>query len=530
MADSPRLSAFFSPSVDPTAILFRMINQIGLTAAAVVPILLVLFLMIGRRWSGSSAGLAGWGSAVVITLLFFGGNLTLLWVAFGKGFFLALFVLYIIWMALLLYHITSDAGAVEAIGQELPKMTAGRGGQALLLAWVFASFLQGASGFGVPAAVVAPLLVGLGFPPTTAVVTGLLGHAWAVTYGSLGSSFFALIAAAGVSGESIAGPVAIYMGVCCFLCGLFVWWSAGGLASIKNRWPLFLITGFAMAISQYLIAVAGFWSLASFGASLVGLIVMITLLHIGRGPRPVYNARRLLQGFWPYIIMTAVILLGNTVLEPFLAGLIIRPTFPAVATSGGYATAAEAGRSINLFGHPGALLLYSSVIVFFWYRWQDTFSRRDFTLDGKEIAARTVKKSVKSTVSIIALVAMGTTMQHAGMTQLLADVLASTGEFFPFMSPFIGALGAFMTGSNTNSNVVFADLQRQTALVIQLPVALILAAQTAGGAIGSAFAPAKIIVGVSTVDGAKEGDVMRSATLYGLIIIAVIGLITFLFA
>jgi lactate permease len=120
---------------------------------------------------------------------------------------------------------------------------------------------------------------------------------------------------------------------------------------------------------------------------------------------------------------------------------------------------------------------------------------------------------------------MALTMEHAGMTQLLAEVLSRTGLLFPFLSPFIGALGAFMTGSNTNSNVVFGELQQQTALVLALSVPLILAAQTTGGAIGSLFAPAKVIVGCSTVGGADEGQVLKMASLVGLAIILIIGLL-----
>ena len=137
---------------------------------------------------------------------------------------------------------------------------------------------------------------------------------------------------------------------------------------------------------------------------------------------------------------------------------------------------------------------------------------------------------VKPTIGVYTLVAMALTMEHAGMTQLLAEVLSQTGVFFPFLSPFIGALGAFMTGSNTNSNVVFGQLQQQTALVLTLSVSLILAAQTTGGAIGSLFAPAKVIVGCSTVGGADEGQVLKIASLAGLTIILVIGILVWLFS
>jgi lactate permease len=125
---------------------------------------------------------------------------------------------------------------------------------------------------------------------------------------------------------------------------------------------------------------------------------------------------------------------------------------------------------------------------------------------------------------------MALTMEHAGMTQLLAQVLSQTGLLFPFLSPLIGALGAFMTGSNTNSNVVFGQLQGQTASVLALSIPLILAAQTTGGAIGSLFAPAKVIVGCSTVSGADEGHVLKLASITGLVIIAVIGFLVWVLA
>jgi lactate permease len=135
---------------------------------------------------------------------------------------------------------------------------------------------------------------------------------------------------------------------------------------------------------------------------------------------------------------------------------------------------------------------------------------------------------VKSTIGIITLVAMAVTMQSAGMTQLLAQALsAGTGPVFPFISPFIGALGAFMTGSNTNSNVVFGQLQMDTAQALSLSVAIVLGAQTAGGAIGSLFAPAKVIVGTSTVEGADDSKVLARAVAYGIAIIAALGLVAF---
>jgi lactate permease len=107
-------------------------------------------------------------------------------------------------------------------------------------------------------------------------------------------------------------------------------------------------------------------------------------------------------------------------------------------------------------------------------------------------------------------------MNHAGMTDELASAIASAaGSLYPLVSPWLGALGAFMTGSNTNSNVVFAQLQQRTAQLLGLSVPIILAAQTSGGALGSVIAPAKIIVGTATVGlTGSEGLVLRRMLSY----------------
>ncbi|MEN8098504.1 MAG: L-lactate permease, partial [Chloroflexota bacterium] len=171
---------------------------------AALPILVVLVLMLGFRLGAIKAGPAGWLVSLLVAGLLFGAGTKLLWQAQLRAALLAVYVLYIIWAALLFYHLVSEAGAIDAIGRGLSSLTTDRVLVALLLGWGFGSFLQGASGFGVPAAVVAPLLIGFGFTAIQAVVIALVGHAWAVTFGSLASSFLALIAATGRSGTELA--------------------------------------------------------------------------------------------------------------------------------------------------------------------------------------------------------------------------------------------------------------------------------------------------------------------------------------
>ncbi|MFO7540405.1 MAG: L-lactate permease [Chloroflexota bacterium] len=310
-----------------------------------------------------------------------------------------------------------------------------------------------------------------------------------------------------------------------------------------------------MGSVQWGLAVTGLWTLAALGSALAGLLMAI--LYFSRSqPAAPGRWQRLGHAFFPYILLMAVIIGGQIILGDRLSLLVIDPVFPAVETSLGWQIAAGHGRSFDLFGHAGALLLYSSLLTFAWYRWRGTLNGERKTVNGKRLTKnekrktdgkiphpptpnpqplttyngrlifqKTLQGSIKPTIAILSLVAMAITMEHAGMTYLLALAISqTTGELFPLLSPFIGALGAFMTGSNTNSNVVFGQLQQQTALALNLAVPIILAGQTAGGALGGLFAPAKVIIGCSTVAGADEGHVLKLATAYGLGLTLMIGI------
>ena len=124
-------------------------------------------------------------------------------------------------------------------------------------------------------------------------------------------------------------------------------------------------------------------------------------------------------------------------------------------------------------------------------------------------------------------------MNHVQMTNTLAVGISNIvlPAIYPLISPFIGALGAFITGSNNNSNVLFSSLQLQTANLLHLSIPLILAAQTAGGALGSVMAPAKVIIGCSTVGlTGKEGKVIGKLILFCSSLVLIIGILTFIFS
>jgi len=498
---------------------------------ASLPILIILVLMLRFRWGGAKAGMAGWIVALLLAMFCFGAGWQALALAQLKGLLLTLFVLYITWAALFFYRVTDEAGALSAIGAGLPRLTPDRGLQALLLGWVFGAFLQGVSGFGVPVAVVAPLLVGLGFPSVAAVVIASVGHSWAVTFGSLGSSFYALIAATGRSGEELAPWSAAMLGLACLGCGAGTLWAAGGRRALREGLLPLLVIGLVMAVSQFFAVVHGLWTIGGMVSGLVGLAVGVVWARVGRGSAGFTEqvsdqSVPLGWALFPYALLVGIVLAAQLIppVCGFLGRVVIRIQFPALTTARGWVTPAGTGRTINVFGHAGALLVYAAIIAYV------VFHQRGYYSPGalRRIGRTVVQKAALSSLGIAAMVGMAVTMEHAGMTHLLADGVARVaGPAFPIVAPFIGVLGAFMTGSNTNSNVVFGDLQQHVATLVGVSPLIILAAQTAGGAVGSMFAPAKVIVGCSTVGlGGQEGPVLRTTMRYGVTIVIMIALAT----
>ncbi len=500
------------------------------------PILLFLFLMIGKKWSGSKAAFFSWIYTLLIAFLFFGANIPLVGYAHFKAIFLAVDVLLIIWMALLFFHISSYAGAVQVLGNALSKFTENKILQVLLLAWLFTSFLQGVGGFGVPVAVTAPLLVGLGIDPIDAIIMASIGHGWAVTFGSMASSFQTMMALSDIPGSLLAPDTAGLLGIMAVISGIWLVFYFAGIKAVLKNLPFILVIGAVLGGVQYLLATSGMWTVAATGGSLAGLGAAFVWIKIGSGQKNSKNTSpttsdpskpSLLLSMMVYLILillSFIIKLVPFINEP-LSHFQLTHAFPEIISNLGWTTAPENGRVITLLTHPGTILFIASVIAYFLYRKKAYLDKGSL----KKVFSSVRKSGTKSSIAIFFTVSIAVIMSHTGMIQILAEGLSSVvgAALYPAVTPFIGALGAFISGSNNNSNILFTRLHMQTAELLGLNTYLILAAQSAGGAIGSIFAPAKVIVGCSTVGlVGKEGLVLKKLIRYGVSLVAVISLLT----
>ncbi len=478
-----------------------------------LPFALILFLMLGLRRSLVQTGLAAWGLTFLLAVSAFGAGLPLIAVSQAKAFFLTLDVLYIVWGALLFYGVCEEAGIVRAIGLGFIRAIPWKNVRALTLAWAFASFLQGAGGFGVPVVITAPLLLETGFSPLQAVLFPSIGHAWAVTFGSLGTSFQALMTASSLPAGTLAGPSAILLGGVCLLSGLMIGILASGRGEFLRTLPVILVAGLVMAGVQYLLAVSGLWQIGSLGGGLAGLGAIFGMVWVaGRGQGRVSQPpdRMFLWGLAGYGLLMAVILCVQWIpmLHAALQSIQWRMVFPQTSTSLGFVMPSEASKGIAPLGHPGALLVYASAAIGLLF-WRLGFLHKT---SPQTILGNLLRRAVPVSVGIFLMVGISTIFSQAGMMARLADGIgAAMGGAFPAVAPWLGAMGAFLTGSNTNSNLLFAPLQQRMAQTLGLPEKILLAAQTGGGAVGSVASPAKVGLGSNALRGSPgEGEVLRN--------------------
>lgn len=521
---------------------------------ALVPIVVLVVLLVVLRWTAPQAAAIGMFTAGAIAFFVFRTPMEALAVAGAKGVWDAIFILAVVWPALLLYQVVNHAGGYDALRQGIARFSRNEVFIIIALGWVFTSFVQGIDGFGTPIVVVAPILVAFGVRPVYAVVIPIIAHIWAKFFGTLGVGWLATLQVV-----SLADPVktafvsALLIVIQVVLGGFTVVWMYGRWPAVRHAWPVVLIISAIHGGGQMIVALYH-PALAAFIPATVALIALYPLSRWRRYAEPaegitVRPAMRddrveraddtrppmgLAMSFLPYILLTVIALLVLTIepIDEALGRLSLGLPFPQVTTGYGIQNAASASYSpLALLTHPGAFLVLTAGITWLVYRSRGYFrmwtARSDAAPVG--ILRGTLADAVPASVPIIGFLMMAKFMDHSGQNQVLALGISAVAPAlaFAFLSNGIGALGAFMTSSSTSSNVLFAPLQQTIAHLHGLPETTIIASQSAGGAIGNAIAPANVVLGASTAGiSGQEGEIIRKALPWTIAAIVLTGIAT----
>ena len=524
------------------------LNLVNVLLAA-LPLAVLLASIIALKWSAPRAGAAAFLVVAAIALVFFESDPRLIAIGSAKGLSLSFFVLSIIWTSVLLYNVVDELGGIDVIGRTMTRLVGDPLAQALVVGWAFSGFMQGIAGFGVPVAVVAPLMVFMGFGAARAAAIVLVGHAWAVSFGSLGASYFTIQLVTKIPGEEIGPHMAALFALPTIVTGFAVAHLQGGMPSLRRGIPIVLVMGGSMALCTWALAWAGAPQVAALVSGLVGCgvgwLAARTPLLPGPGPHPNLppQGEGIREGnpppegegtrgrslsfhmaFLPYYAVLALNILSQVpAVKEVGASLFWGLDYPATETGTGYAVDAEDSYAkIRLLRHPAPMILLSLALTYGVF-----LVRRSWKPGaGLSAARKTYSQCVSTSVGIATMVMMAVVMTDTGMTVLLGRTIADiTQTAFPVFSPFIGVLGTFMTGSNTNSNVMFGVLQQETAGALGVSAVTIAAVQSIGGSLGSAIAPAKVLVGTAIVGlSGKEGEVMKRTIPYCLLIVLLVGI------
>ena len=241
---------------------------------AAMPVVVLMVAIFFLNWSAPRAGAAAWVLALALAFLVFGAASDHVAIASAKGLSLSVFVLSIVWTSVYMFNLVDKLDGIDAIGRAMARLSSDRLVQALLIAWGFASFVQGVTGFGVPIAVAAPILIMLGFSPARAAAMALVGHGWAVTFGSMGSSYYTIQLVTGIEGHVIAPHMALLFAPVIVVSGALVAHIHGGLAAVRRSLPLVLVAGAVMAAGMYALAEANAPQIASSVPAVLGMAAM----------------------------------------------------------------------------------------------------------------------------------------------------------------------------------------------------------------------------------------------------------------
>lgn len=543
----------------------------GLALAALTPIAVVAVFLVVLRWPASRAMPLSWIAAVVLAWTVWGVSGTTIAAASVNGLVVAGTLLYIIFGALLLLHTLQESGALAVIRRGFTGITPDRRIQVILIAWLFGAFIEGSAGFGTPAAVAVPLLVGLGFPPLAAVVAGMLIQSTPVSFGSAGTPILVGVSTGLEGSEAVAAyasglglvawtdflafvglRVAVLHAVAGTLVPLIVvatltrfFGARRSFAEGLRVWRFALFAALAMTIPYLLTAYLLGPEFPSLFGGLLGLGIAVWAAKRGlfmppaedrfefpprsgweaewsadgpaakeehddrrNGERPAAGPARRLGALGAWAPYAVV---GLLLLLTRLSSLPFKDALSSVVLRWPDIFGSGISASAAPFFLPGAVFIAASLFAV-------AAHRMDWGQTQRAVGA-SLRSTARASVALVFTVPMvqvflntgGGASGHPSMPIALAEGAAQlAGSAWPFFAPFIGGMGAFVAGSNTVSNMMFSLFQFGVGERLSLDPGWVVALQAVGGAAGNMICVHNVVA-ASAVVGliGREGAVIR---------------------
>lgn len=537
---------------------------------AFIPIIVTVVLMVAFNWPAKRALPLAWILACVIAFAVWKMNVHDMAAYTITGFLSAFETLVIIFGAILIMNTLKRSGAMSAINGMFKGVTKDARILAIIIGWVFGAFIEGAAGFGTPAALAAPLLISVGFPPLAAAIVALICNSTPVCYGAVGTptnTAFATVkdavAAGGADPDTwkmaltkwsaismAVGAFFIVFVAVCVLVKLF-----GKNKSFKDALPCIPFIIFTVAVFDII-----YLLIATFiGPELVSLVAAVITLFVSIGaakagflqpketwtfapeetwdrswlsttevPEPKVSDMPLLKAFTPYIIIIAILVATRVCQNVGMGWASAMKAF----TIGTGKSGVILGLNWNwaILWNPGVIFIIVALLTIVIQGMKGSEVSSAWKDTGKQVSGAAIALLFGvAMVNIFRYTNVSSDVMDGSMLLIMARGLAAlAGKAYVIVAPLIGVLGAFMSGSNTVSNTLFSSLQFETATILAMPQVFIVALQNNGGAIGNMVCVNNVVSACATTGTiGNEGKIIRTnivpCIIYCAIVVIVLG-------
>ncbi len=515
------------------------LSNLGLSAlVAAIPIFFLFIALAGLRMKGHFAGLITVALAVLVAITAFGmpAQYALLSTLYGAMFGLWP-IGWIIVTAVFLYNMTVKTGQFEIIKDSIASITDDRRLQALLIAFSFGAFLEGAAGFGTPVAITAAMLVGLGFNPLYAAGICLIANTAPVAWGAIGIPIITAGAVTGLDAMAISQMTGRQLPFLSVFVPFWLVFIIAGWKGAREVMPAILVSGISFAVMQWFSSNYLSPMLPDIMSSLTSIVCLVLFLRVWKPqntwrfadePPATLTVRRhspgvVLKAWSPFIVLT--VLIGDWGLKPVKALLdtvnikIVFAGLDKMILVGGKPLAVV--YNFNWLSATGTSILIAAII--------SAFILRVGPGQFLRIFFETLKNLRFALLTVACVLGFAYVANWSGMTPALGKAFTVTGLAFPFVSAFLGWLGVFITGSDTSSNALFGNMQKVTAESMGINPVLSVATNASGGVAGKMISPQSIVVGASSTGLlGREGDLFRFTLPHSLFFTSLVGLIALL--
>jgi lactate permease len=553
------------------------------TLAAALPIFLLLATLALLEWKAQWAALTGLAAALLISIIVYGmPTETAIATAVYGGAYGLFPIGWIILNAVFLYSLTVETGQFDIVKRSVASLSADRRIQALLIAFSFGAFIEGAAGFGTPVAITAALLMGLGFTPLYAAGLSLIANTAPVAYGAIGTPILTLGVVTGIDPQLLSAMAGRQLPIVSVIVPAWLVVTMSGWSGLRGAWPAVLVCGGSFAVVQFL------WSnfvgpeLVDIMGGLVSLACLtifctwwkpaqtwdFPVTHAAAPPvaRPTSGAiprPALVRAWMPWVFLSVFVTAwGIGPIKAFLNGgpagaatyrtartqppphAVLSPAFEVPALhrmvfreypvevdavdrarmhERDYkAKRAEAARFVfNWLSATGTAILFAALATALYLRIAPAVVLRT--------AGTTVRRMRWPLVTIAFMLSLGFVTRYGGTDATLGLAFTRTGWFYPFFAAMLGWLGVALTGSDTSSNVLFGSLQKITAQQLGLDPVLITTANSTGGVMGKMVDAQSIVVSTAaTNQSGQEGRILRFVFWHSIALAVIMGIIVML--